>query len=93
MCVLAKIEDDNDGCDIPDTHDNHIRDDTIVHDSHAVHTGCPTILFPLCFWLFLSFLIRYRNGFIVLSTALSMLIIKHIFILFLDEILGRIFAK
>ena len=39
MWLLAKIEDDNDGCDIPDTHDNHIRDDTIVHDSHAVHNN------------------------------------------------------
>ena len=57
------------------------------------YTGCPTILFPLCFWLFLSLLIRYRNGFIVLSTALSMLVMKHTFILFLDEILRRIFAK
>ena len=65
----------------------------VVSRVRLLYTGCPTILFPLCFWLFLGFLIRYTNGFIVLSTALSMLVMKHTLTLFLDEIFKMIFVK
>ena len=44
--------------------------------SFAYRIGCPTILYTFS-RLFLGFLISYRNGFIVLSTAFSMHSIKH----------------
>ena len=35
MSTADRIEHDSDGCDILDTHDNHIRGGIILHDDHA----------------------------------------------------------
>ena len=57
------------------------------------HSFTDTTQIHFVFGYFLFFLIRYRNCFIVLLTALSMLVMKHTLTLFLDEILRMIFVK